>query len=242
MLGVHPKEITKGKHCYRVGRAPKNLWATGDLLEPRFGKLGKEYKQIVFDKSYLSEDPTVDWVTPGHPLFEVVREELLQSVGPDLERGSVFYDVARTQPARLDVYSATIRDGLGNILHRRLLVVETSMDGSLAVRQPTLFLDVVPAPAATEPGIDDGLPGGDIVEQSLIEKALEPFLEEIQQTRLKEIDTISTHMEISLNELIHRQNLRMAELLGSDHSREANPLVDRRHLDAKTLIIVRRVR
>jgi hypothetical protein len=100
------------------------------------------------------------------------------------------------------VYSATIRDGLGNILHRRLFVVETSMDGSLAVRQPTLFLDVVPAPAGTEPGIDDGLPGGDIVEQSLIEKALEPFLEEIQQTRLKEIDTISTHMEISLNELI----------------------------------------
>ena len=212
MLGVHPKEIAKGKHCYRVGRVPKNLWTTGDLLEPRFGKLGKEYKQIVFDKRYLSEDPTVDWVTPGHPLFEVVREDLLQSVGPDLERGSVFYDVARTEPARLDVYSAAIRDGLGNILHRRLFVVETSMDGSLAVRQPTLFLDVVPAPAGTEPGIDDGLPGGDVVEQSLIEKALEPFLEEIQQTRLKEIDTISTHMEISLNELIHRQNLRMAEL------------------------------
>lgn len=225
MLGVHPKEIAKGKHCYRVGRVPKNLWTTGDLLEPRFGKLGKEYKQIVFDKSYLSEDPTVDWVTPGHPLFEVVREDLLQCVGPDLERGSVFYDVARTQPARLDVYSATIRDGLGNILHRRLFVVETSMDGSLAVRQPTLFLDVVPAPSGTEPGIDDGLPGGDIVEQSLIEKALEPFLEEIQQTRLKEIDTISTHMEISLNELIHRQNLRMAELMSGDHSREANPLL-----------------
>jgi hypothetical protein len=225
MLGVHPKEITRGKHCYRVGRVPKNLWITGDLLEPRFGKLGKEYKQIVFDKCYLSEDPTVDWVTPGHPLFEVVREDLLQSVAPDLERGSVFYDVQRTQPARLDVYSATIRDGLGNILHRRLFVVETSMDRSLAVRQPTLFLDMAPAPVGTEPGIDDGLPGGDVVEQALIEKALEPFLEEIQQTRLKEIETISTHMEISLNELIHRQNLRMAELLGGDHSREANPLL-----------------
>ncbi len=53
----------------------------------------------------------------------------------------------------------------------------------------------------------------------------ELFLEEIQRTRLKEIDTISTHMEISLNELIHRQNLRMADLLSGDHSREANPLL-----------------
>lgn len=225
MLGVHPKEIAKGKHCYRVGRVPKNLWAVGDLLEPRFGRLGKEYKQIVFDKRYLSEDPTVDWVTPGHPLFEVVREDLLQSVQLDLERGSVFYDVQRTEPARLDVYSAAIRDGLGNILHRRLFVVETSVDGALAVRQPTLFLDLVPAPASTEAGTDDGLPAGDVVEQALIEKALEPFLEEIQQTRLKEIDTISSHMEISLNELIHRQNLRMAELLSGNQSREANPLL-----------------
>jgi len=225
MLGVHPKEIAKGKHCYRVGRVPKNLWPTGDSLEPRFGKLGKEYKQIVFDKRYLSEDPTVDWVTPGHPLFEVVREELLQLVQRDLERGAVFYDVQRTAPARLDVYSAAIRDGLGNVLHRRLFVVETSMDGGLAVRQPTVFLDLVPAPAGTEAGTDDGLPGGDIVEQALIEKALEPFLQEIQQSRLKEIDTIATHMEISLNELIHRQNLRMAELLSGDQSREANPLL-----------------
>jgi superfamily II DNA or RNA helicase len=225
MLGVHPKEITKGKHCYRVGRVPKNLWSTGDSLEPRFGRLGKEYKQIVFDKRYLSEDPTVDWVTPGHPLFEVVREELVQLVQRDLERGAVFYDVQRTEPARLDIYSAAIRDGLGNVLHRRLFVVETAMDGALAVRQPTLFLDVVPAPVGTEAGTDDGLPGNDIVEQALIEKALEPFLEEIQQSRLKEIDTIAAHMEISLNELIHRQNLRMAELLSGDQSREANPLL-----------------
>jgi superfamily II DNA or RNA helicase len=225
MLGVHPKEIAKGKHCYRIGRIPKNLWPAGDSLEPRFGKLGKEYKQIVFDKRYLSEDPTVDWVTPGHPLFEVVREELLQLVQRDLERGAVFYDVQRMAPARLDVYSAAIRDGLGNVLHRRLFVVETSMDGALAVRQPTIFLDLAPAPAGTEAGTDDGLPASDIVEQALIEKALEPFLQEIQQSRLKEIDTIAAHMEISLNELIHRQNLRMAELLSGDQSREANPLL-----------------
>jgi superfamily II DNA or RNA helicase len=225
MLGVHPKEIAKGKHCYRMGRVPKNLWPTGDSLEPRFGRLGKEYKQIVFDKRYLSEDPTVDWVTPGHPLFEVVREELANLVERDLERGAVFYDVQRTEPARLDVYSAAIRDGLGNVLHRRLFVVETAIDGALAVRQPTLFLDLVPAPVGTEAGTDDGLPGNDMVEQALIEKALEPFLEEIQQSRLKEIDTIAAHMEISLNELIHRQNLRMAELLSGDQSREANPLL-----------------
>ena len=99
------------------------------------------------------------------------------------------------------------------------------MAGALEIRQPTLFLDLVPAPAGAEPGIDDGLPGPELIEQALVEKALQPFLDEVQQARLQEIDTISNHMEISLNELIHRQNLRMAEFMSGDQSRENNPLL-----------------
>jgi hypothetical protein len=49
------------------------------------------------------------------------------------------------------VFSAAIRDGRGNVLHRRLFVVQTEMDGSTSVRQPTLFLDLVPAPKGTIP-------------------------------------------------------------------------------------------
>ena len=49
---------------------------SGKRLEPRFGKLGREYKQIVFDKALLPKDPALEWVTPGHPLFEVIREDL----------------------------------------------------------------------------------------------------------------------------------------------------------------------
>jgi len=224
-VGVFPKEVAKDKHAYRIGRIPKSLWHAGERLEPQFGKLGREYKQVVFDKRFLTENPTLEWVTPGHPLFEVVREELLGASATDLERGAVFLDLQHSQPARLDLYSAAIRDGLGNVLHRRLFVVETAMNGNLEVRQPTVFLDLVPAPAGTEPGIDDGLPGNEVIEQVLIERALQPFLEEVQQARLKEIETISKHIEISLKELIHRQNLRMAELLSGDQSRENNPLL-----------------
>jgi hypothetical protein len=225
LIGVFPKEAAKGKHVYRIGRIPRQLWPTGERLEPRFGKLGKEYKQVVFDKQFLTEDATLEWVTPGHPLFEAVREDLAGVVGPDLERGAVFYDVHRTEPARLDVYSAAIRDGLGNILHRRLFVVETALDGAMEIRQPTAFLDLVPAEPGTEAGTDDGLPGPEAVEQALIDRALQPFLREIEHARLKEIETISTHVEISLKELIHRQNLRMIELHSSDQSRENNPLL-----------------
>ena len=68
---------------------------------------------------------------------------LWERVQEDLSHGSVFFDINRKDPARLDVFSAAIRDGRGNSLHRRLFVVQTEMNGSMSVRQPTLFSELV---------------------------------------------------------------------------------------------------
>ena len=51
-----------------------------------------------------------------------------------------------------------------------------------------------------------------VAERFLVSEALQPFLAEIVKERTKEIETITRHMEISLNELINRQQLRMADL------------------------------
>jgi hypothetical protein len=63
------------------------------------------------------------------------------------------------------------------------------------------------------------------VEQALFEQALQPFLEESSMQRTREIETIARHVEISLNELIHRQNLRMADLLETKEAGDASPLL-----------------
>jgi superfamily II DNA or RNA helicase len=233
LAGVHPKLSTsrlsrkkeESGHVYRIGRVPRNLWPIGERLEPRFGKLGREYRHVVFDKRLLTDDPTLEWVTPGHPLFEVVRDDALDRARHDLQRGAVFFDIHRDSPARLDVFTAAIKDGRGNALHRRLFVVETGIDGAMTVRQPTIFLDLTPAPSGTP--VPDGaeLPDRDRAEQVLIEQALNPFLAEVAAQREKEIETIARHMEISLNALIHRQNLRMASLLENQQSSRPDPLV-----------------
>lgn len=225
LAGIYPKGAQKDKHTYRIGRIPRNLWPVGERLEPRFGKLGREYKQVTFDKEFLTDDPTLEWVTPGHPLFESVRDDVWERVQQDLSHGSVFYDINRKEAARLDVFSAAIRDGRGNTLHRRLFVVETEMNGSMGVRQPTLFLEFAPAPKGTVVPDDAGLPGLERVENALVEEALQPFLAEIAAQRDKEIATIANHVEISLNALINRQNLRMAELLEQQQSGDTSPLL-----------------
>lgn len=223
IAGVHPREIKKNGHIYRIGRIPRTLHPIGERLESRFGKLGKEYKQVVFDKSFLLEDPTLEWVTPGHPLFEAVREDVSERVRDDMNRGAMFYDLHRKDPYRADVFTASINDGRGRTVNRKVLVVETDMEGNLTIRQPTLFLDMVLAPSGAAVLEDDHLPDRSAVESALVEKALKPWLEEVAQEREKEIETISKHMEISLNELIHRQNLQLAELIHRQQSGEEDP-------------------
>ena len=72
IAGITPKTDRQAEHVYRIGRLPRLLMPYGEKLEGRFGKLGREYKRIAFSKDLLADDPTLEWVTPGHPLFESV--------------------------------------------------------------------------------------------------------------------------------------------------------------------------
>ncbi len=227
LAGISPKPDRKQEHAYRVGRLPRILMPYGEKLEPRFGRLGREYRRIVFDKELLAADPTLEWVTPGHALFESVRALVEDRAEDDLRRGAVFYDLNREKPARLEVFSAEIRDGRGRTLHKRLFVTQATQDGTLSVRQPTIFLDLALAPRGTPvPGA--GLPGRDRAETVLYEQALQPLLEQEREQREKQVKTISEHMEVSLNTLIDRVQIQFAQLMEQKESGSQEPGLDGR--------------
>jgi hypothetical protein len=99
------------------------------------------------------------------------------------------------------------------------------MTGTITIRQPTIFLDLIPSTIQVSPPNVNGLPERDQVEQSLFSMALLHFLLEINAQRTKEIETIERHMEISLNELIIRQNLILSELIEKQQAGEtAQPI------------------
>ena len=211
IVGVTPKEIKEAAHVYRVGKVPRPLWSIGESLEPEFGRLAHEYKNIAFDKEIVKKDGTLDWVTPGHPLFEAVRAAAEETVRSDLEKGSIFYDLHAAAPYHLDVFAVSIKNGRGNELHRRLFVVCATLDGQTSVRQPTIFLDLSVAPkTASVPSVT--LVDRSIREQKLVEEALNPFLAETAQQASKQTNTIRDHLQISLDELIHRQNMTLGKL------------------------------
>ncbi|HWQ22805.1 MAG TPA: helicase-related protein [Gaiellaceae bacterium] len=207
IAGINPR--SERPFVARVGRLPRPLLEIGRALEPRFGRLGREYRRVAFDREVLEHEPTLEWVTPGHPLFEAVREEVSRRAQDDLRRGAVFFDLHREEPARLDVYDCQVKDGTGQTLHRRLFVVEATTHG-FALRQPTVFLDLSPGEGEL-PSVAVG--SREESERFLVEQALEDFLDEVRGEREEEVETISRHVEVSLNTLIDRLQLQVHELM-----------------------------
>jgi hypothetical protein len=63
------------------------------------------------------------------------------------------------------------------------------------------------------------------VERALVEQALEPLLREVATERSRQVEIVSRHTRISLEELIRRQTVRQAELLNAQHGGDTNPLL-----------------
>lgn len=221
ITGVQPKEIPGKENTYRIGRVPRTLTAIGDQIESKYGRLGREYKQIVFDKEIADKDPKSEWVTPGHPLFESIRVDITRQAKNDLQHGSILYDLNTDQPYRLDTFTAAVKDGLDNVVHRRLFVVKTEMSGNLELREPTLFLDLALSEKNTplpQDLVESGIPGRAESEGFLYSEALQPLLAEVQAERERESSNVLRHIQTSLNELISRLTIRHMELLAQHES------------------------
>jgi len=223
IAGIHPALLKGRSHIYRVGKVPQTLVPIGARLESRFGHLGKEYQRIVFDKQLLTDDATLEWVTPGHPLFEVVRSDVEIRVADDLRRGVVFWDLHTAAPYRLDVFSAGVKDGRGHTLHRKLFVVRVDLDGSQSVRQPTIFLDLQASTSKSALPDSSTLPDRTAVETFLYETALKPFLDEMTTERSRENEIVRRHIQISLDELINRAQLSLGDLINKQAAGDSTP-------------------
>jgi hypothetical protein len=124
------------------------------------------------------------------------------------------------------VFAASIKDGRGNTLHRRLFVIETSAAGEMALHEPTILHDITPAPAGTPPASGLSLPDRRAVEQFLYERALKPWAARAAASRVHEVERVERHVDISLNALIDRQQVQLGEFLNRQVAGQTVPGLD----------------
>jgi len=92
-------------------------------------------------------------------------------------------------------------DGLGQIIHERLFVIEIKENGDPHLQEPGLLGNFTPAEA------QEGMSSVASVPEALAwlnERTLAPFLEETRLGRMAEVDRIAAHIELSLTELLQK--------------------------------------
>jgi hypothetical protein len=143
---------------------------------------------------------------------------VLNNAQESLRQGAIFFDLRRSEPACLDVFTAEVRDGRNYTLRKQLFVVETAVDGAIAIKQPEIFLDLALAPEGTEVGERDVSTDRSALEMTLYEQALQPLLAEEQERRTKDIEKIRSHLRISLNTIIDKVQCQLIDLLAQKES------------------------
>ncbi|MFQ6614237.1 MAG: protein NO VEIN domain-containing protein, partial [Fidelibacterota bacterium] len=167
-----------------------------------------KYPRCSTDRN-TAEKHNLEWVTPGHSLFEAIRRHTLKLAQQPFSKGACYYSLQHEQPARIDFYRARIVDGLGQVVHERLFAVEISTNDrngnnpekDYRLVEPSVLGDFTPINPPDQPP--------EIVKESepigwLYTQVLQTFLEETRQERLSEVERIAKHVELSLTELLQR--------------------------------------
>ncbi|GIW84009.1 MAG: helicase [Gemmataceae bacterium] len=194
------KPVSSLPHTFEPGRTPAVLRNYERNPDWRLPALASKYPRLSTHRE-TAEEHHLEWVTPGHPLFEAVRRHTLHLAQEHFQKGACFYSLAHDAPARLDFYRARVVDGLGHVIHERLFTVELSESGPPRLLDPAVLSNLVPA------GQPEPLPPiASMPEASscLYERGLKAFLEEVRSERLAEVDRIAAHVEMSLTELLQK--------------------------------------
>lgn len=215
-LKPHPSLL----HTFDPGRTPTTLRNYESQPDWKLPPLVTKYPRFSTDRD-TAETNNLEWVTPGHPLFEALRRHAFILAQGTFGKGACFYSLQHDTPARLDFYRARVVDGLGQVIHERLFVVELTANGEARLQEPSVLGNFLPAVAASSAkagspaDLPESLPPVATIPEAtawLNENGLMPFLEEVRNERLSEIDRIAAHVELSLTELLQKADEEIGRL------------------------------
>jgi superfamily II DNA or RNA helicase len=212
------KPLPSLPHTFDLGRVPSALRAYEQSPDWRLPTIAQKYGRASTDRTTADEN-NLEWVTPGHPLFEALRRHSLDLARETFGKGACFYSLQHQSLARMDFYRARVVDGLGQVIHERLFAVEICANEQPRLQEPTVLGNFAPVDLSLRATVgSEAIPNANTEVASsqsallamtdptdwLNANALMPFLEEVRAERLHEIEHVTQHVELSLTELIQK--------------------------------------
>ncbi|MBN2383961.1 DUF3883 domain-containing protein [bacterium] len=196
----HMKIMDNPPYTFEPTRTPSALQLLEREPDWKFPRIATRYPRCTTDRE-AAEKHNLEWITPGHPLFEALRRHTVNKATDVFGQGACYYSLQHETPARIDFYRARVVDGLGQIVHERLFAVELSGSNEPKLRESNMLGNFTPAqPPEHIPTISE--------EPEpltwLHKNALQTFLDETRRERISEVQHIIEHVELSLTELLQR--------------------------------------
>jgi hypothetical protein len=198
--GLTLKAVPSIPHAFDPGKTPTVLKNYDRDVFWRLPALAAKYPRLSTDRA-TAEAHHLEWVTPGHPLFEALRRHTFTLGQEHFMKGACFHSLAHDAPVRVDVYRARVVDGLGHVIHERIFAMEVADGRDPVLRDPSVLGDLIAAEAP------ESLPGAAFSPEAsarLHDHGLAPFLQEVRKERLTEVERIADHVELSLTALLQK--------------------------------------
>jgi superfamily II DNA or RNA helicase len=207
---ITPIKDHKGLWC--ISRVPPDLRKLPDALERKHGKIGNTYPQLTFDKDQMVGYSDLDFVGPGHPLFEGVVERVLREYGQSLRQGAVFLNADATEATVLWLLKCGVEDGRGQMIGERLFAIHKTGD-DYRKSQPYALLDLKPAEddVSCAPDVRQTATDEDQIIDWSLDQVTPDYFAEIQQRRQQELGVKKKYVRKSLQFLIGESVKKIAK-------------------------------
>ena len=130
-------------HAFEPGRTPNNVTRYDRSPDWNLPEVSRQYPRISTDRS-TAEARNLEWVTPGHSLFEALRRNSFDEGRETLAGGACFHSLEHEEPARIDFYRARVVDGLQKTIHEKLFAVEIQEGKTPKMREPQVLGNLTP--------------------------------------------------------------------------------------------------
>jgi len=180
------------------------------MQDTHFQQPNANYTKVTFDKTQAATDPSAEFISFGHPLFEATLRYAEEEYTEDLKHGACFEDPDGKYNGIIVFYEGEIRDRTETIAGKRLFALYLPQaDGSVQPVNPSLIWDFLEAETTPQP----------VPMQTFDEKAkpqisryLEAYKQELTQERQRQVDIKKKYGIASLVKLIRTLDGELIEL------------------------------
>ena len=183
----------------------------------------RSYPKVTFDKTQASIDPTAEFISFGHPLFEAALHYVEKKYTEDLKTGACFSDPDGRFNGIIVFYEGEIRDGTDTVAGKQLLAFYLPRDSeSVEEINPAVIWDFQEASPTSEPiqiqALEDKVGGQ-------VRLRLDKYKKELTEERKRQVDIKKRYGITSLERLILNLDSELLDLaVRSDNGEDVKQL------------------